>query len=322
MKFPEHFNNACLPTPVKKFNRFFDDIKNYSVWLKRDDLTGIELSGNKVRKLDFLLKEASEQGAEYIITCGGLQSNHCRTTAFYAAQLGMKTVLVLRGQPEDVPTGNYFMNLLLDIDIRFVTAEEYQQADTLMVKIADELPGKAYIIPEGGSNETGAWGYITAFNEIEAQGKFDTIITATGSGGTHCGLLLGKLLAKSKVEVISVNVCDNADFFRKKIDGIMHKFCSKYDYSLNWTADDIKIVDGFVGGGYGIISDIEIAVIRRLARTEGLLIDPVYGAKALIGFEEQLKKNNIPGEKILFIETGGIFGLFPLWKEIFPAKEV
>ena len=199
MKIPENFNNAYLPTPVRAFNRFFENIEKYSVWLKRDDLTGIELSGNKVRKLDFLLKEASEQGAEYIITCGGLQSNHCRTTAFYATQLGMKTVLVLRGQPEEIPTGNYFMNLLLDVDIRFVTADEYQQVDLLMKKIADKLPGKAYIIPEGGSNETGAWGYIKAFNEIEAQGEFDTIVVATGSGGTNCGLILGKILGKSSI---------------------------------------------------------------------------------------------------------------------------
>jgi len=317
MKFPEHFNNAYLPTPVIPFSRFFKDIKGYNVWLKRDDLTGIELSGNKVRKLDFLLKEASDQGAEYIITCGGLQSNHCRTTAFYAAQLGMKSVLVLRGTPEEIPTGNYFMNLLLDTDIRFVTPEDYQQADALMEKVAEELPGKAYIIPEGGSNETGAWGYIKAFYEIEKQGKFDTIVTATGSGGTHCGLLLGKLLAKSSVEVISVNVCDDAEFFRTKIDNVMHKFCSKYGYNLDWSTDDIKIVDGFTGEGYGLISEAETNIIRRLAAAEGLLIDPVYGAKALIGFEEHLKKNAIPGKKIMFIETGGIFGLFPLWKEIF-----
>jgi len=322
MKYPDHFTSAYLPTPVKPFSRFFKEMENYKIWLKRDDLTGIELSGNKVRKLDFLLKEAADQGAEYIITCGGLQSNHCRTAAFYAAQLGMKSVLVLRGQPEEIPTGNYFMNMLLDTDIRFVTADEYQHADSIMEKTSEELPGRAYIIPEGGSNETGAWGYIKAFDEIQSQGEFDTIVTATGSGGTHCGLLLGKLLAKSSVEVISVNVCDDAEFFRTKIDSIMHKFCAKYGCSLYWTADDIKIVDGFTGEGYGIISEAETNIIRRLAAAEGILIDPVYGAKALIGFEEQLKKNSIPGEKILFIETGGIFGLFPLWKEIFQKHNV
>ena len=311
MYIPEHFNFAHLPTPVRPLDKFFKQAEYPQIWLKRDDLTGLELSGNKVRKLDFLLKDAASHGAERVITCGGLQSNHCRATAFYAAQLGMKATLVLRGQAPDIPDGNYFLNKLLGADIFFVTPEEYKEADELMKKIAAEAKEKTYVIPEGGSNEIGAWGYVNAFLEIAQQGKFDAIVCATGSGGTHSGLLLGKLLTKSPVQIFSVNVCDDAPFFKAKIGRIMQRFCRRYGFNLQWTADDINIIDGFVGEGYALITEKEARLIRSFARSEGLLIDPVYGAKAMLGFKEQLKKGAVPGEKLLFIHTGGAFGLFP-----------
>ncbi len=319
MHLPAHSELSRLPTPVIPFEHFFGSLKKYKLWLKRDDLTGLELSGNKVRKLDFLMNEARLAGAERIITCGGLQSNHCRSAAFFAKQCGMKSTLVLRGQEPEIPTGNYLLNHLLGIDIHFVDQEAYRHADQVMQRIAQNAGEKCYIIPEGGSNEVGAWGYVKCFQEITGQSqamnvKWDTIVTATGSGGTHAGLLLGKLLLKSDVNIITVNVCDDAGFFKDKIDAIMRRFCERYNLELNWTEEDIQIIDGYVGEGYGLIGRRETEVIRRMAETEGIIIDPVYGAKALAGLDDQLQQGQIPGEKILFIHTGGIFGLFPHWQ--------
>ncbi len=316
MQYPPHLNHAHLPTPIVPLKRFFSGINDYQVWVKRDDLTGLELSGNKVRKLDFLMKEALDQGAERVITCGGLQSNHCRTTVFYARQLGLKTTLFLRGEKPETVTGNYLLDLLAGADIQYITPEEYRQVDQLMAQEQASCPEKAYVIPEGGSNETGAWGYVKAFYEAQNQIAemnlpIDTIVVATGSGGTHAGLLLGKLLSNSSLRVVSVNVCDDAPFFKRKINAIMQSFCEKFGYALSWTEDDIHIVDGYVGGGYGVISEQESELMRRLAESEGLVIDPVYGAKALRGLEEKLRRGEMPGRNILFFHTGGVFGVFP-----------
>lgn len=325
INFPEYLRHDDYNTPVMQLSRYFSDTGHYRVWIKRDDLTGLELSGNKVRKLDFLLARAQSEKAERIITCGGLQSNHCRATAYYAAQLGMKTTLVLRGAQPQQWEGNFFLNQLLDVNIDFITAEQYQQVDAYMVELAASYSEPCFIIPEGGSNETGAWGYVKCFMEICRQFEsrsqsLDTIVVASGSGGTHAGLLIGKLLTGSPMHILSVNVCDDAAFFKQKIVHIIKAFNQRYHYQIDCTTRDVHIIDGFTGEGYGIIGPVEISVIRRLARTEGIVIDPVYGAKALNGLERNLRDENIPGRDILFIHTGGIFGLFPYWSQF--RKEI
>ncbi len=311
MNYPAHFSQAHLPTPIIPVRHFFEKINNYEIFLKRDDFTGVELSGNKVRKLDFLMKEAQEKGAKRVITCGGIQSNHCRATAFYATKLKMKTTLVLRGEMPATVTGNLLLDRLLGVDIKLVTAEEYKHAAQIMEELAAQAPEPAYVIPEGGSNEIGAWGYIKAFNEImEQEPSIDTIVSASGSGGTHAGLLLGKLLSNSPVQILSVNVCDDEAYFQNKIDSIMQIFCNRYGHSLFWQKEDIHILDGFVGSGYAQIGTTEAALIKRFAREEGIVLDPVYTAKAMLGFEQNLKNSTIPGKKVAFIHTGGIFGTF------------
>jgi D-cysteine desulfhydrase len=316
MKFPNHFNFTQPDTPVTPFEKFFKHKFKKKIWLKRDDLTGLELSGNKVRKLDFLLARAVNEGCDHLITCGGIQSNHCRTTAFYAAKLGLKSTLVLKGEVPDKLEGNFLLNTLAGAEIKFVTPEEYKNVETIMDQIATNHSGKSFIIPEGGSNETGAWGYLKCFLEIQRQFEnmqqpLDTIVFATGSGGTHAGLLAAKLLQKSRINIISVNVCDNAVFFKNKITSIINTLAKNYHMDIKCAETDVHIIDGFAGAGYGVVSEKEIEIISRLAKTEGILIDPVYGAKALYGFETSLEKGKIPGEHILFIHTGGVFGLFP-----------
>jgi D-cysteine desulfhydrase len=314
--FPESLGFTQTMTPIQKLN----DHGKYQVWIKRDDMTGIELSGNKIRKLDFLVHQAIEEGAHGFMTCGGLQSNHCRAAAYLGAKLGMETILFLRGKPEESPTGNYFLNLLAGATIHYVSPEEYQQINKIMQNKAKdyETQGKnIYVIPEGGSNEIGAWGYCKCFSEITEQIKtqniqLDAVAVATGSGGTHAGLLIGKILSKSDLEIISINVCDDAEFFRNKIYTIISNFKKRYRKSFDIKKEDILIYDGYVGEGYGIIGEEEVNVIKRFVRDEGIILDPVYTAKAYLGLEQLMEHDRMKYRNILFIHTGGVFGIFPL----------
>ncbi|TFH01610.1 MAG: pyridoxal-phosphate dependent enzyme, partial [Calditrichales bacterium] len=236
INFPSSLGFTFQPTPIVRLH----DRAETGLWLKRDDLTGMELSGNKIRKLDFLVREALDQGADGIITCGGLQSNHCRAAAFVGARLGLQTVLFLRGEAEKNPTGNYFLDRLSGATIIHVTAEEYKNIGEIMAEKSAEFSRagkKMYVIPEGGSNETGSWGYCQCFVEAEAQIKADkmpieAIAVASGSGGTHAGLLIGKKLTESNIDIFSINVCDDSEYFKNKISAIIAQFNRKYGYRI------------------------------------------------------------------------------------------
>jgi len=319
ISYPPSFNFANLNTAIIAIKDCAQKYPGYHLWIKRDDLTGLELSGNKVRKLDFLLKDVVNNGATHIITCGAVQSNHCRATAFMAAKIGLNCTLFLRGQPEGFPTGNFFLDKLVNPEIIFVTVEEYREIESRMEQEAQKLSGrgeKVYVIPEGGSNVLGVWGYIRCMEEISNQIQkaslpIQAIMVATGSGGTHAGLLLGKLIMNSNLDVLSVNVCDDAAFFKQKILKLVNEFKNRFNYQFKADEGDINIFDGFVGEGYGKITSQEIDMIKRFALSEGIILDPVYCAKAFLGLEYLLKNRALNYENILFIHTGGIFGIFP-----------
>lgn len=316
-KYPDKLGFSIHPTPIAPLKNFFKNEDKYNIWIKRDDLTGLELSGNKVRKLEYIFAELKKNKSDQVVTCGGMQSNHCRTTAFLAAQMNIECTLFLKGEVPKIATGNYLLNRILNANIINVSGEEYQNIDNIMHNYATKNAKNSYVIPEGGSNEIGVWGYIECFFEILDQIEkdnisIDTIVVPTGSGGTHAGLLLGKYLAKSDIEIISINVCDSSDFFVNKISNIIEKFSLLNDISLNIAKDDIKIFDGFVGAGYGIVTDKEIKLIREFAQCESIIIDPVYTAKAMIGLDTIIKNKTLPGKNVLFIHTGGIFGLFSI----------
>jgi D-cysteine desulfhydrase len=319
--FPKSLNLTLLNTPIVEVT----PKEKTRLWLKRDDLTGIELSGNKIRKLDFLIQEAINEKAEGIITCGGLQSNHCRAAAYAAIKVGLDSILYLRGTPEEIPSGNHFLDLLSGSTIIYVSPEEYQNIDSIMEQRSRELKSEGknyYVIPEGGSNEVGAWGYIKCFDEIldqmtQMKIPIEAIAVSTGSGGTHAGLYLGKLLRQSTVDVFSINVCDDAEFFKMKIFNIIKKFEQRYNHKLNVDKASIHIYDGFTGEGYGLISDREVMMIKEFIRKEGIVLDPVYTAKAYFGLEKIIEEGIIDYKNILFIHTGGIFGIFPQAREFF-----
>ena len=333
---PPRIDLARLPTPVQPLRRLGQEL-GVELYVKRDDLTGAALSGNKIRKLEFVMADALSLNADTVITCGGAQSNHCRATALAAATLGLGCRLLLR-TPEPAspppPEGNVLLDCLAGAAIVWITPAEYKDRDALMRREAERLSEagrRPYIIPEGASNPLGAWGYIRAAEELVADiaglpgdsRRPVTILHATGSGGTAAGLILGAKLHGLKARVASINVCDDRNTFLSVIGDICEKAIADYKLNLEFDREnDIDILDGYVGLGYALSKPEELALIGAVARTEGIILDPVYTGKAFYGMVAELKRQpGCFGERILFIHTGGIFGLFPKAREIAPLLQ-
>jgi D-cysteine desulfhydrase len=297
------------------------------IWLKRDDQTGSELLGNKVRKLEYLMAEAVEQRATHIITCGGEQSNHARATAMAAAQLGLASVLILRTDDPTrppPPTGNILLDRLVGAELVWISRPAWRDRNRLLAEQADRIRaagGRPYIVPEGGSNALGSWGYIRAMHElasdladIASPERPVTIVYACGSGGTGAGLILGaKLLglASRGIRVAGVNVCDDRPYFVDVISRICAEAEAGWQLGANVTAEDIDIVDGHVGLGYARSRPEELATIRDVCRSDGVVLDPVYTGKAFHGVVTELRRDPRRfGSTVAFVHTGGIFGLF------------
>ena len=326
---------ANLPTKIVKLERLSSEL-SADIYMKRDDQTGSELSGNKVRKLEFSINEAIENGCNLLITCGGIQSNHCRATVSAAALLGMKSVVLLRISKEPEVEGNYFLDKLMGAEVRFCNREEYSLSrDEIMQKIADEYSAKGYkpyIIPEGASNGIGSLGYYNAMKEIVLQEeqmgmKFDTVIVATGSGGTCAGLNIANRVLGLGKRIIGMCVCDDNLYFQKRIASMANDALDMLAKdgeiereqlnSFYFKYDQIEMIDRYVGLGYAISRREELDFITYIARLEGVVFDPVYTGKAMYGLYSEIKNKGLISnkERVLFIHTGGLFGLFPVSKE-------
>lgn len=320
-QFPPSISVAHLPTAIEPLKQLSKELDGPQIFIKRDDLTGCALSGNKIRKLEFVAADALKKEADTLITCGGIQSNHARATAVLATRLGLKSLLVLKGQAGEVPDGNLFLARLVGAEIRTITEEDYRaRVNEIMEEFADQLRSrgrKPYVIPEGASNALGAVGYLKAFKEIMEHSqkmklKLDAIICAVGSGGTYAGLLIGKFLYQQNVDIYGFNVCDDEAYFVKRIWDIIEQFRQAYAVNLPIRQTDIRIIDGYVGEGYALSRQEEIDVIKRVALREGIILDAVYTGKAMFGLLDQIKKDRFTkNQSILFLHSGGIFGLFP-----------
>ena len=292
------------------------------VWIKRDDYTGIEFSGNKIRKLEYSIKEAQSLNANVLITCGGIQSNHARATVAAARKLGLKVHLVLRGEQPTSFIGNHFLDEIMDAEITYLNSDEFVHHNEYMylLKTRYEKAGEnAYIIPMGASNGIGNFGYANVYEEILEQEKalgicFDAIVCAVGSGGTFAGLNLGKIITRSNKAIIGFNISSTRQAF---IDTTKLILKQSLKYLDSFESDEIintleyNIIDGYVGGGYAIADNLLLLNIKKLAREEGLILDPVYTGKAFFGMMDQMNKDLACYENILFIHTGGLYGLFP-----------
>ena len=320
----EKLTLANLPTKIEKLERLSEEFGT-NLYIKRDDHTGSEISGNKVRKLEYLAKDAQDNGYNLLITCGGIQSNHCRATVAVATKLGMKSAVLLRISEQPPVVGNYFLDKLMGADVKFCTRPEYSNSrGEIMEAMAEEYRKqgyKPYVIPEGASNELGTLGYYNCMNEIVAQEKemgitFDTVVVATGSGGTAAGLYLANELHGYGKRVVSMAVCDDVAYFTEIIDRISNgakAYLPEYkDAQLN--KENIEVIDKYVGLGYAISRPEELEFIKHVAQTEAVVLDPVYTGKAMYGVYNELKEGGalVGSKNILFIHTGGMFGLFPV----------
>jgi D-cysteine desulfhydrase len=319
---------AMRPTPLERLARME---LGPELWVKRDDLTGSTLSGNKVRKLEYLLADAEAQGCDLILTCGGEQSNHCRATAIAARQRGLDATLFLRvidPKTPPPPSANLLLDRVVGAEVRFISRAEYARRREIMASAADELRSKGrkpYVIPEGGSNALGSRGYVDCVAEIAAQlpdpTKATTIVYAAGSAGTGAGLITGIGVRGLPWRAVGVNVCDDRSYFVNAIGEIVEQLVTEHGAKLGspFSRDAIEILDGFVGRGYGLSRPEELTAMIALARQTGLVLDPVYTGKAWYGMIETLRRDSRTlGERVVFLHSGGIYGLFPKTDELLP----
>lgn len=300
---------ALRPTPLQRLEGPSRRL-GLEVWVKRDDLTGAALSGNKVRKLEFLLAEAQAQGADTVLTCGGLQSNHARATALAARQLGMRPLLLLRGQPGGEPDGNLLLDRLAGAELHFCDLQGWAGRDERLKELASQVRragGRPYVIPEGGSNARGSLGYVQAGQELRAQQealglRLDSVICAVGSGGTLAGLAMAGLDAR----VLGVAVCDDRPTFRARVEAIAREGAA---LGLRLPTTGWEVIEGQQGRGYGLSSPEALRRQAAVTRETGLVLDPVYTGKAWLGLEDLAARGEL-GRSVLFWHTGGIFGLF------------
>lgn len=325
IRLPAQLQLAQTPTPLQRLSRVSAEL-GVNVWIKRDDLTGCTLSGNKVRKLEFTLAEALEQGCDTLITCGGLQSNHCRATALLGAQLGLKVVLILRGEPEGDADGNLLLDYLAGAEIHTYPVRDYARGLNQLLQQAAEQQRSAgrkpFIIPTGASDGIGIWGYIAATQELETDFCRERIVpshivVATGSGGTQAGLTLGAHVLGWQTRVVGMAVCDDEAYFQAKVRADMREWAQRYEVLLADTPVDIEqcrieVNDQYIGPGYAQAEREVFETIAWLARTEGVVLDPVYTGKAFHGLMAELRAGRWQQAKdVVFVHTGGIFGNFP-----------
>jgi len=307
---------AHLPTPLEKAERLTEAWGGPSIWIKRDDLTGFGLSGNKVRKLEFHLAAALDRGADTVVTCGAVQSNHCRATALAAASVGLRAVLYLRspdGEPPDEATGNHFLQRLAGAECRFITPAQYDDRNEIMETAAAGL-GSAWVIPEGASDALGALGFVAAMHEIapqldQAGVTRPTIWHAASSAGTTTGMVRGAIETGLDVEIVGSSVGDTVEEVTDHVRALLADSNSFYGERVG----DVPwhIIDDYVGRGYGLTTPEELATQVEATRLTGLIFDPAYTGKLIYGLKQEIGRGRFTaGDDVIFWHTGGGFAVF------------
>ena len=299
---------GVFPTPIQKLENI-SRLLGTQVYIKRDDMTGIGLGGNKVRKLEYLLADAKAQGAEVVFTTGGAQSNHAMLTAAAAKKLGMTPILILKKRGVTQRQGNQLLEHLMGVDVRFMDTDSYDDIDAEMDRVGSALGRPYYKIPCGGSNALGTLGYVDCVREIRDQGMHvDHIICAEGSGGTMAGLALGAKLYLPDTRVTGMMV--DTDPFEEITLRLMREAAALMDEKIDISRSDFDLRD-MCGPGYAIASEEGNRAVAMMAENEGLFLDPVYTGKAFAGLIAMAQEGAFaPEDRVLFLHSGGAGGLF------------
>ena len=310
----QRVNLGHFPTPIEHLKSISDYLAGPQIYIKRDDCTGLATGGNKTRKLEFILADALDKNASLVVTVGAIQSNHARQTAAACAKLGLKCLIILEHRLKNAPeiyetSGNVFLNKLFGAELIYCPKDEV--IEDYADQIIDErtLKGeKPYFIPVGGSNHFGELGYIECMREIienQNQDSFSHIVLATGSGGTHAGLIAGKTIFKSDIQVIGISIKGSKKNQEEKVFQLAINSL-EYVMGPSPSSEDVIIMDGFVGPGYAEPTDGMKKALSLMATKEGILLDPVYSGKAFDGLIGLIKSNFFkPSDKVLFLHTGG-----------------
>ena len=299
---------GVFPTPIHKLENI-SKLLHTNVYIKRDDLSGLGLGGNKVRKLEFLLADARSKGAELVFTTGGAQSNHAMLTAAAAGKLGMRAILVLKKRGVTACRGNQLLERLMGTDVRFVDTDDYGDIYAEMDRIGEAAGLPYYKIPCGGSNALGSLGYVDCAREIADQGMtFDHILCAEGSGGTMAGLALGAKLFLPGARVHGMMV--DTDPFDQITPALMREAAALLEAEVTITPADYSLRD-MCGPGYAVSSPEGKAAVSLMAEREGIFLDPVYTGKAFAGLLAMAAEGAFrPEDRVLFLHSGGAGGLF------------
>ena len=317
---PEKQPLGFFPTPLTPLPRLSAmSAEGPSLWIKRDDQTGLALGGNKTRKLEYLVGDALAKGADCLITAGAAQSNHCRQTAAAAAQCGLECHLVLGGEAPAVADGNLLLDQLCGATIHW--AGEYRKGETIPA-LKGELTAagkQPYVIPYGGSNAIGALGFVDAVAELQHQLMMEDlrlshIVFASSSGGTHAGLMLGCHLHQLDVELLGIAIDKEETAglpFEELVVDIANDAAEMLGIERRFAMAEVNLDRRFIGEGYGVVSALEQEAIRVCAAREGILVDPVYTGRAmgaLLALQAQGRFR--PEDRVLFWHTGGSPALF------------
>lgn len=312
-----------VPTPLEALPRFSQALGGkVNIFIKRDDMLPGTAGGNKTRKLDFCMADALRQGADTIITCGAVQSNHCRLTLAWAVKEGLDCHLILeervKGSYKPEASGNNFLFQLLGVkSISVVPGGSDMMGE--MQKLADTLRAegkKTYVIPGGASNKIGALGYVSCAEEVlrqlfETGLRIDHMVVPSGSAGTHAGIIAGMIGNNAGIPVTGIGVNRKKEVQQAAVLKLAQETLDYIGTGVTMPAEAVVAFDDYVGPGYSLPTDGMVEAVRLLARTESILLDPVYSGKAMAGLIDLVRKDYFPeGSNVLFLHTGGSPALF------------
>ena len=306
---------CTLPTPLHRLEELSRRLAA-DIWIKRDDLNGFAMGGNKARKAEFLLADALQRKCDVVLTAGAMQSNHVRVIAAASSRFSMECHLFLSGPKPDQPTANLLLDLLADAQVHVVPSEERPSA---METFAEQLQKKGrrpYIIPIGGSNEIGAQGYVLGVQELEEQlqhlpRKPTTLVFSSSSGGTHAGILAGMALVQSKMRHLGIRVDRDPDL-EESICTVANAIAKRLDLVKEFQREDVSLNSDYIGEDYGIPSKEGTQALKELWQREGILLEPVYTAKAMAGLIDLTRRGEWADERVLFLHSGGTPSVFSI----------